>query len=68
MFDGGTRSPDNSEAAIGTTPQIEGKPRREFADRIGRATSAEAEYQALIGGLSTGLEMVVDEIIIQGDY
>jgi len=67
MFDGGARPPDNGEAAIGFTLQIEGKPRREFAERIGRATCNEAEYQSLIGGLSTALEIGVDEITVRGD-
>jgi len=67
MFDGGARPPDNGEAAIGFTLQIEGEPRREFAERIGRATCNEAEYQSLIGGLSTALDMGVDEITVMGD-
>jgi ribonuclease HI len=67
MFDGGARPPDNGEAAIGFTLQIEGKPRREFAERIGRATCNEAEYQSLIGGLSTALDIGVDEITVRGD-
>jgi ribonuclease HI len=67
MFDGGARPPDNGEAAIGFTLQIEGEPRREFAERIGRATYNEAEYQSPIGGLSTALEIGVDEITARGD-
>jgi len=67
MFNGGARPPDNGEAAIGFTLQIEGKPRREFAERIGRATCNEAEYQSLIGGLSTALDIGVDEITVRGD-
>ncbi len=51
MFDGGARPPDNGEAAIGFTLQIEGEPRREFAERIGRATCNEAEYHSLINML-----------------
>jgi ribonuclease HI len=51
MFDGGARPPDNEEAAIGFTLQIEGEPRREFAERIGRATCNEAEYHSLINML-----------------
>jgi len=67
MFDGGARPPDNGEAAIGFTLQIEGEPRMEFAERIGRATCNEAEYQSLISGLSTALEIGVDEITVRGD-
>ena len=67
MFDGGARPPDNGEAAIGFTLQIEGEPRREFAERIGRATCNEAEYHSLIGGLSTALEIGVDEMTVRGD-
>jgi len=48
MLDGGARPPDNGEAAIGFTLQIEGKPRREFAERIGRATCNGAGNHALI--------------------
>jgi ribonuclease HI len=67
MFDGGARPPDNGEAAIGFTLQIEGKPRREFAERIGRATCNETEYQSLIGGLSTAEDIGLDEITVTGD-
>jgi ribonuclease HI len=38
-----------------------------FAERLVRATCNEAEYQSLIGGLSTALEIVVDEITARGD-
>ena len=67
MFDGGARPPDDGEAAIGFTLQIDGEPRMEFAERIGRATCNEAEYQSLIGGLSTALDIGVDEITVRGD-
>ena len=67
MFDGGARPPDNGEAAIGFTLQIEGKPRREFAERIGRATCNEAEYQSLIGWLRLALDEGVDDITVRGD-
>jgi ribonuclease HI len=67
MFDGGARPPDNGEAAIGFTLQIKGEPRREYSQRIGKATCNEAEYQSLIGGLSTALEIGVDEITVRGD-
>ena len=67
MFDGGARPPDNGEAAIGFTLQIEGKPRREFAERIGRATCNEAEYHALISGLRIALDEGVDDITVRGD-
>jgi ribonuclease HI len=67
MFDGGARPPDNGEAAIGFTLQIEGEPRREFAERIGRATCNEAEFRSLISGLTTALEIGVDEITVKGD-
>ena len=66
-FDGGARPPDNGEAAIGFTLQIEAKPRREFSERIGRATCNEAEYQSLIVGLTTALEIGVVEITVRGD-
>jgi ribonuclease HI len=67
MFDGGARPPDNGEAAIGFTLQVEGKPRGEFAERIGRATCNEAEYQSLIGGLRLALDEGVDDITVRGD-
>jgi ribonuclease HI len=67
MFDGGARPPDNGEAAIGFTLQIEGEPRREFAERIGRATCNGAEYQSLIGGLRIALDEGVDVITVRGD-
>ena len=60
MFNGGARPPDNGEAAIGFTLQIEGKPRREFAERIGRATCNEAKYNALISGLRIALDCEPD--------
>jgi ribonuclease HI len=67
MFEGGARPPNNGEAAIGFTLQIEGEPRREFAERIGRATCNEAEYQSLIGGLRLALDEGVDDITVRGD-
>lgn len=67
MFDGGARPPDNGEAAIGFTLQIEGEPRMEFAERIGRATCNEAEYHSLIGGLRLALDEGVDDIAVRGD-
>ena len=67
MFHGGARPPDNGEAAIGFTLQIEGKPRREFAKRNGRATCNEAEYHALISGLKIALNQSVDDITMRGD-
>jgi ribonuclease HI len=38
-----------------------------FAERIGRATCNEAEYQSLIGGLSTALEIGVNKFTVRGD-
>ena len=67
MFDGGARPPDNGEAAIGFTLQIEGEPRMEFAERIGRATCNGAEYHAVIGGLGIALDEGVDDITVRGD-
>ena len=67
MFDGGARPPDNGEAAIGFTLQIEGKPPREFAESIGRAACNDDEYQSLIGGLKTAINDNVDDITVRED-
>jgi ribonuclease HI len=67
MFDGGARPPDSGESAIGFTLQIVGKLRREFAERIGRATCNESEYQALISGLRNALNEDVDDNTGRGD-
>jgi len=67
MFHGGVRPPDSGENAIGFTLQIVGKLRREFAERIGRATCNESEYQALISGLRNALNEDVDDNTGRGD-
>lgn len=66
-FDTGACPPRNGEAAIGYTLQVEESPRREYSEHIGKATNNEAEYQALISGLRTALNMSVDDITARGD-
>lgn len=67
MFDGGARPPSNGEAAIGYTIQVEESSRKEYSEHIGRATSNEVEYQSLIRGLRTALDLGVEEITAKGD-
>ena len=67
MFDGGARPPNNGEAAIGYTIQVEESSRQEYSEHIGRATNNEVEYQSLIRGLGTALDLGVNELTAKGD-